>query len=163
MTPEWAPSSHVPNRAKAPGRKRTSSAKWSQDKRSKLRETRTLPTHLDFLADDDALNSDTPFALEIESRFIRDDMTWFDGRRPTDTRRDCKVVEGSQPVVHQRGYIATDAREHCIMGKKSTVLDYTFDMAGLWRYARKIRADAVSYTVSKVQSFSPQKLSGQGV
>jgi hypothetical protein len=39
-------------------------------------------------------------------------------------------------VVHQRGCIATDAHEHCIMGKKTTVLDYTFDMAGLWRYAR---------------------------
>ena len=90
-------------------------------------------------------------------------MAWFDGRRPTDTRRNCKTVKGSQPVFSKRGWIVTDAREHYMIEKKSTILDYTFDMAGLWRYARKIRADAVSYTMSKVQSFSPQKLSGQGV
>lgn len=62
-----------------------------------------MPTHLDFLTDDDALDPDTPFALEIESRFIRNDMAWFDGCRPTDTRRNCKIVKGSQPVFSKRG------------------------------------------------------------
>ena len=52
-------------------------------------ETGSLYTHVDLLANNHALDSDAPFALEVKARLVRDDMTRLDSCRPTDTRRDC--------------------------------------------------------------------------
>lgn len=87
----------------------------NDDAQSAVRSGRYRSPHLDFLADNDALDPDPPFALEVKSWFVRDDVTGVDRRGPADTGRDYRSSQPpSLPYYDSDLKPVTHSHERCV-------------------------------------------------